>query len=161
MVSRYQRAGNASRRNSQQVMRKNRDNTPELLAGVDVPTIEIEIGRAVIAVNLANRIPVPRGKAEPPGFTGDPSEFDAFIERNFPRSKFASLRRALDKASRRSWGFHRKRRSTAFLSHPFAMLDGDEWRATPISFYREIVRVGKLLRAATVVNDALARLKGE
>src|SRR5438094_340683 len=133
LPSRYQGAGNASRANSQQVMRKNRD-TPELLPGVDVPTISIEIGRALIAVDLANHIPVPRGKAEPPDFTDDPSGFDAFIERNFPRSKFASLRKVLDKPYPRSWAS---------------------------SFYREIVRVGKLLRAATVLNDALARLKGE
>jgi hypothetical protein len=119
--------------NFQQVMRKNRD-TPELLPGVDVPPISIESARALMSVGLANHIPVPRGKAEPPDFTDDPAAFDAFIERNFPRSTFASLRKVLDKPYPRSWA---------------------------ISIYREIVRVGKLLRAATVLNDALARLKGE
>jgi hypothetical protein len=141
-------------------MPKHRDNTPELLPGMGVPDIEIERVKAVIAINLANLIPVPRGKAEPPDFTGDPSEFADFIDRNFPRGgKFAALRKALDKPSPRSWGFRREGRSADFLSHPFVRVYADEWRATPISFYREIVRVGKVLRAATVVIDAIARLK--
>jgi hypothetical protein len=144
----------------QQVMPKHRDKTPELLPGMGVPDIEIERAKAVIAINLANLISVPRGKAEPPDFTDDPSEFNVFIDRNFPRSKFASLRKALDKPSRGGWGYlQRKKRSAAFLSHPFVRVYADEWRASPISFYREVVRVGKVLRAATVVIDAVARLK--
>jgi hypothetical protein len=127
---------------------------------MDFPEIEIERVKAVVAINLANLIPVPRDKAEPPDFAGDPSEFEAFIERNFPRGKFTSLRKVLDKPSIRGWGWYqRKRYSAVFLAHPFGKVYADKWRATPISFYREVVRVGKVLRAATVVIDAVARLK--
>lgn len=153
-------------------MAKKRDMAPE--PGVKIP-LEIEIRestaviainpanldaiKSVIAINLANLIPVPCDKPEPPPFIGDPSEFDGFINRNFPRSKYPALRKALDKPSPVGWGrFKRKSYSAAF---PFAKLYQDEWRATPISFYREVVRVGKLLRAATVIIEAVAQLKDE
>jgi hypothetical protein len=146
-------------------MAKKRDIAPQ--PGVKIP-LDIKIGKstayiainlanitatkAVIAINLANLIPVPHDKAEPPDFAGDSSEFDDFIDRNFPRSKYAALRKALDKPSPVSWGhFPRKSYSAAF---PFAMLFQDEWRATRISFYREIARLGKLLRATTAGNSS-------
>jgi len=115
-------------------MPKRRDNTHEPLAGVNL--VEIEIDRVNVQLALANHIPVPFGKAEPPDFTGDPSEFDAFVDGNFPRRKFASLRRSLDKAARRKV-------------------------ITPIRLYNHIVRVGRLLRSAIFINDELARLKGK
>lgn len=113
-------------------MPQHRDNPPEPLAGVKL--VEIEIDRVNVELNLANHIPVPPGKAEPPEFTGDPSEFEAFIDRNFPRKKFASLRRNLDKAARRKV-------------------------VTPIALYNHIVRLGRLLRMVITINDELARLK--
>ena len=92
-----------------------------------------------VAVGLPLRTPAaerasPPGKAEPPEFTGDPSEFEAFIDRNFPRGKFASLRRNLDKAARRKV-------------------------ITPVALYNHIVRIGRLLRMVITINDELARLK--
>jgi hypothetical protein len=115
-------------------MRKRRDNTQEPLAGVNL--VEMEIDRVNVQLNLANIIPVPPGKAEPPHFTGDASEFEDFMDRNFPRGKYASLRRNLDKAARRKV-------------------------IAPIELYRWIVQVGKLLRSVTAINDSLARLKGK
>jgi hypothetical protein len=130
--------------------------------------IEIETAKAAIAINLANYIPVPPGTAEPPDFTGDPSQFADFISRHFPVTgrrfpgdRFAPLRQVVEKPSPVGWGFQRKMSRAPFVSHPFAMVYTDEWRATPISFYREIVRLGKLLRAASVVIDAVAQLKDE
>ena len=113
-------------------MPKHRDKSLEPLAGVKL--VEIEIDRVNVELNLANHIPVPPGKAEPPEFTGDPSEFEAFIDRNFPRGKFASLRRNLDKAARRKV-------------------------ITPVALYNHIVRIGRLLRMVITINDELARLK--
>lgn len=133
-----------------------------------VPAIEMETVKAALAINLANYIPVPASTAEPPDFTGDPSQFADFISRHFPITgrhfpgdRFAPLRRVLDKPSPVGWGFRRKMSSAPFVSNPFAMLYTDEWRATPITFYREVVRLGKLLRAAAVVIDAVAQLKDE
>jgi hypothetical protein len=157
---------------SKHFMARKRDRAPE--PGVKIPLVikiwkstafiaidpaNLTATKAVIAINLANLIPVPCDKAEPPPFIGDPPEFDGFLDRNFPRSKYAALRKTLDKPSPTSWGrFQRKSYSAAF---PFAMLYQDEWRATRISFYREIVRLGKLLRAAAVLIDAVAQLKDE
>ena len=111
---------------------RDNDESPEPLAGVKL--VEIEIDRVNVELNLANHIPVPPGKPEPAEFTGDPSEFEAFIDRNFPRRDFASLRRNLDKAARRKV-------------------------VTPIALYNHIVRLGRLLRMVITINDELARLK--
>ena len=116
-------------------MQKKGDNSEaELVPGVNVLSIEIDVARALIAVNLANLIPVPPGTAEPPDFTGEPSEFGAFLDQHFPRSKFASLWSALDRLS--------SLRAKATV-------------------YEESVRVGRLLRAATVWIGGIARQRDE
>ena len=118
--------------NSQQVKPKHRDHPPEPLPGVRL--VEIEIDAVNVELRLANNIPVPPDAAEPQPFAGAASEFPAFIARNFPRGKFARLRRNLDKAARRKV-------------------------ITPIALYNHIVGVGRLLRKVIAINDALARLK--
>ena len=99
--------------------------------------IETEIDRGNLDIKLANHVPRLRGTAPPPEFLGKTSdEFDAFLDRNFPRRKFASLRRNLDKAARRKV-------------------------ITPVQLYRYIVEIGNLLHAATITMDAFARLQNK
>jgi hypothetical protein len=121
-------------------MRKKWDNTPERLLG-DLPNISVFIDRGVDAVNLeialANHIPRRRREAQPPQFRGETSEeFEAFLDVNFPRRKFASLRRVLRKAERRKV-------------------------VTPLQLYRHIVLMGDMLHAAAIMIEPFALLQDE
>lgn len=108
--------------------------------------------REHVLVELANLIP--GGQIEPPDFPAPwpqrawrlrrrcaaqtiehaeaTSEFDLFLDQNFPRKKFGELRDELDRASRSKV-------------------------TTPVQFYRSVVEARRLLRSAAIIMDWYAR----
>jgi hypothetical protein len=99
----------------------------------------VQRAMATLSVRLANLVP---GDAEVPDFPirgedempEDSLRFEFFVEQNFPRAKFADLRRELDRAARSK-------------------------ATTAVRFYRSMVETREMLRSAVKVMDWLAGLE--